>query len=251
MNYKIKLEIFEGPLDLLLYLIKKDHLNIYDIPIAQVTTQYMQYLELMQLLDLDIAGEFLVIAATLMQIKSKILLPVDEIITEQQEEDDPKEELLKKLLEYKKFKQAAVFFESKENVQRNIFKRPNSHFEAQGKEEVFFETNLFDLLNAFSKALKNMPKDVFREVLRDEFSIEGKIHDLLHILLKKIKISLDELFRAAKNKTEIIATFLAVLELIRQKEIIITQTGLFKEIFVMLNQERITAPLFLSANMES
>ncbi|RKY35225.1 MAG: hypothetical protein DRP78_05670 [Candidatus Omnitrophota bacterium] len=251
MNYKIKLEIFEGPLDLLLYLIKKDHLNIYDIPIAQVTTQYMQYLELMQLLDLDIAGEFLVIAATLMQIKSKILLPVDEIITEQQEEDDPKEELLKKLLEYKKFKQAAVFFESKENVQRNIFKRPNSHFEAQGKEEVFFETNLFDLLNAFSKALKNMPKDVFREVLRDEFSIEGKIHDLLHILLKKIKISLDELFRAAKNKTEIIATFLAVLELIRQKEIIITQTGLFKEIFVMLNQERITAPLFLSANMGS
>ena len=103
MSYKIKLEIFEGPLDLLLYLVKKDHLNIYDIPIAAVTEQYVQYINLMQLLDLNIAGDFLVMAATLMQIKSKMLLPAQESEQQQEEQEDPRAELVKRLLEYEKF----------------------------------------------------------------------------------------------------------------------------------------------------
>jgi segregation and condensation protein A len=245
MSYKINLEIFEGPLDLLLYLIKRNHLDITDIPIAQVAEQYMQYLELMRLLDLNIAGEFLVMAATLMHIKSKMLLPPDET-EEEILEDDPRAELIKKLLEYKKFKEAASFLEDKESVQRKVFKRVNPGANVEGEEEVFFETSLFDLIGAFSKALRDVPKDIFREIIRDEFTVEGKIHDLLHALVKRRKILLNELFVQSKNKYEIIATFLAVLELIRQKEVVGAQKGVFGEIFIFLNEERILPAMHTS-----
>ena len=122
MSYKVKLEVFEGPLDLLLYLIKKEELDIYDIPIAKITDQYLEYLELMKLLDLNIAGEFLVMAATLIHIKSKLLLPPDEVQAEDAEEADPRAELVKRLLEYKKFKEAASELSSMESRQN----RPES-----------------------------------------------------------------------------------------------------------------------------
>ncbi|MBI4845275.1 MAG: segregation/condensation protein A [Candidatus Omnitrophica bacterium] len=246
MSYKIKLEIFEGPLDLLLYLIKKDHLNIHNIPIAQITEQYLQYLELMQLLDLNIAGEFIVMAATLMHIKSKMLLPPDETEQEAIEDDDPREELVRKLLEYKKFKEAAGFLENCESIQRKVFKRVNPGANIEAEEEVFFETSLFDLISAFSKALKEIPRDIFREIINDEFTVSGKIHDLLHILVKKKKILLTDLFIQSKNKNEIIATFLAVLELIRQKEIVAAQKDLFGGIFIFLNEERIVPAMHVS-----
>ncbi|MBU1924430.1 MAG: segregation/condensation protein A [Candidatus Omnitrophica bacterium] len=246
MSYKIKLEVFEGPLDLLLYLIKKAHINIYDIPVAQITEQYLQYMELMRMLDLNIAGEFLVMAATLMHIKSKMLLPPDENEAEETEEEDPRSELVRKLLEYKKFKEAAGYLGDCEEMQRSIFRRESVPADIEIEEEVFFETSLFDLITAFSKALKDVPKDIFREIIKDEFTVEGKIHDLLHILVKEKKLSLTKLFERSKNKYEIIATFLAVLELIRQKEIVVAQKGLFGEIFVFLNQERILPKLHAS-----
>ncbi|MBU0633459.1 MAG: segregation/condensation protein A [Candidatus Omnitrophica bacterium] len=246
MSYKIKLEVFEGPLDLLLYLIKKAHINIYDIPVAQITEQYLQYMELMRMLDLNIAGEFLVMAATLMHIKSKMLLPPDENEAEEAEEEDPRSELVRKLLEYKKFKEAAGYLGDCEEMQRSIFRRESVPADIEIEEEVFFETSLFDLITAFSKALKDVPKDIFREIIKDEFTVEGKIHDLLHILVKEKKLSLTKLFERSKNKYEIIATFLAVLELIRQKEIVVAQKGLFGEIFVFLNQERILPKLHAS-----
>jgi len=238
MSYKINLEIFEGPLDLLLYLIKRDHLNIQDVSITKITDQYLQYMELMRLLDLNIAGEFLVMAATLMQIKSKMLLPPDETEPEAVLEEDPRADLIKKLLEYKKFKEAAGFLEQHESTQRKVFKRINPAANIEGDEEVFFETSLFDLIDAFSKALKDIPKDIFREIIEDEFTVEGKIHDLLHVLVEKRKRSLLSLFTESKNKYEIIVTFLAVLELIRQKEIVGAQKGLFGDIFIFLNEER-------------
>ncbi|MCM8813011.1 MAG: segregation/condensation protein A [Candidatus Omnitrophica bacterium] len=241
MTYKIKLEIFEGPLDLLLYLIKRDHLNIYDIPIAKVAEQYLGYLELMQLLDLSIAGEFLVMAATLMQIKSKMLLPPDEAAAEA-EEADPRAELVQKLLEYKKFKEAAHFLEDKESFQGKLFRRPALPGQAESETEIVFGTTLFDLLNAFSRALANMPKTAFREIIDDEFTIEGKIHDLLHLVLARKIVSLWDLFSAAKNRHEIIVTFLAVLELMRQKEIVGAQSGVFGEITIMLNEDRMLPP---------
>ncbi len=161
MTYKIKLEIFEGPLDLLLYLVKKDHLNIYDIPIAKVTEQYLQYLDLMKLLDLDIAGEFLVMAATLMQIKSKMLLPAQE--EADQQEEDPRVELMQRLLEYEKFKQIAQTLREREQSQCEVFKRPKTDLpEELSEKEVYFEAGIFDLINAFTAVLRDIPtKEVF------------------------------------------------------------------------------------------
>ncbi|MGD0336618.1 MAG: segregation/condensation protein A [Candidatus Omnitrophota bacterium] len=240
MGYKIKLEIFEGPLDLLLYLVKKDHLNIYDIPIARVTQQYLEYLDLMQLMDLNIAGEFLVMAATLMQIKSKMLLPA-EPQEGAGEEEDPREELVKRLLEYEKFKQIAEELRGRETDQREVFKRPNADIEKEigDTKEVYFEANIFDLINAFSHALKEVPKEMFYQVIKDEFTIEDKVHDILHLLLEAPSVKLSVLFVRAKGKTEIIAIFLAILELVRMREIVALQSGLFEEIEITRNKNNI------------
>jgi len=240
MNYKIKLEVFEGPLDLLLYLVKRDHLNIYDIPIAKVTEQYLEYLNLMQMLDLNIAGEFLVMAATLMQIKSKMLLPAEEGAVEE-EQEDPREELVRRLLEYEKFKEIAEDLRRKEADQREVFKRPKP--EAQNtppaNQEAYFEASIFDLINAFSRALKDVPKEVFYEVVKDKFTTEEATHQILHLLLVNPNVKLSELFNHARNKLEIIVTLLAILELIRIKEVTARQPELFQEIEITRNKENI------------
>jgi len=240
MSYKVKLELFEGPLDLLLYLVKKDHLNIYDIPITQVTDQYMKYLELMQLLDLNIAGEFLVMASKLLQIKSKMLLPIEEIQAQEQEED-PREELVKKLLEYEKFKQIAEELRQREIKQQEVFKRPKTeiNFDVPAGSEGYFEASIFDLINAFSKALEDVPKDLFYEVIKDEFTIEEKVHQILHLLLVESSVKISELFGKTKSKLEVIVTFLATLELIRMKEIIALQKNMFEEIEISRNKANI------------
>ncbi|MFA4992143.1 MAG: segregation/condensation protein A [Candidatus Omnitrophota bacterium] len=235
MSYKVKLEVFEGPLDLLLYLIKKNEIDIYDIPIADITEQYLEYLELMQLLDLNIAGEFLVMAATLIHIKSKMLLPPDEADLLPQEEEDPREELVRRLLEYKKFKEVANVLQDLEGQRKKMWTR-DAAIEMDGGD-VFFEASLFDLITALTRVLKDVPKEVFQEIIKDEFTVEQKIHDLLHMLVMTPVIRLTELFKNAKNKLEIIATFLAVLELIRLKEIIVAQKRSFDEIEVIRNEK--------------
>ncbi len=224
---RIKLDIFEGPLDLLLYLIKKDHLDICDIPIASVVEQYLQFLELMKLLDINIASEYLVTAANLINIKSKMLLPRPE--EEQEPEEDPREELIKRLLEYEKFKEAATFLREKEVERNKYFERTT---EGLQQHEVYIEASIFDLISAFKTALKEVPKEIFFEVVKDEFTVEEKIHDLLHILLKKKKVALDELFSSTRNKLEIVVTFLAILELIKLKEIAAVQEELFGPILI-------------------
>ena len=229
-------------MDLLLYLVKKDHLNIYDIPISMVTGQYLEYLNLMQMLDLNIAGEFLVMAATLMQIKSKMLLPAEELEGQAQEEDDPRAELVKRLLEYERFKEIALTLREKETDQREVFKRPKTEIEKElpaGPQEKYFEANIFDLINAFSQAHKDVPKEAFYEVVKDEFTIEEKVHQLLHLLLVNSSMRLSELFAKAKNKLEVIATFLAILELVRMKEVIAMQNALFEDIEIVRNKENI------------
>jgi len=240
MSYKVKLEIFEGPLDLLLYLIKKEEVNIYDIPIARITKQYLQYFDLMQLLDLKVAGEFLVMASTLMQIKSRMLLPVEEQVPEEEEEEDPRAELVRRLLEYKKFKEAANSLEELEREQAGVFRRrvePAAF--GVSPEEDYFEASLFDLISAFSKILKTIPKKQFLEIIKDEFTVEKKVHDLLHLLVVKPVVYFSKLFEKAKNKAEIIVTFLAVLELIRLKEIQIRQKSSFAEIQIIRHPEHI------------
>ena len=235
MSYKVKLDVFEGPLDLLLYLIKKNEIDIYDIPIAAITEQYLEYLELMRMLDLNIAGEFLVIAATLIHIKSKMLLPPDEKELFPEEEEDPREELVRRLVEYKKFKEVASILQDLESQRKKMFTR-DIPFEVE-PGEVFFEASLFDLITAFTRVLKDVPKEMFQEIIKDEFTVERSMHDLLHMLVKTPVMSLFDLFKNAKNKPEIIATFLAVLELIRLKEIIVAQKQNFSDIEIIRNEK--------------
>ncbi len=235
MSYKVKLEVFEGPLDLLLYLIKKNEIDIYDIPISEITEQYLEYLELMRMLDLNIAGEFLVMAATLIHIKSRMLLPPEEKEILPEEEEDPREELVRRLLEYKRFKEAAGVLQDLEGQRKKMFTRTPA-FELEPNER-FFESSLFDLITALTRVLKDVPKEVFQEIVKDEFTVEQKVHDLLHMLVSMPVIFLSDLFKKARNKLEIIATFLAVLELIRLKEIIVGQKESFGEIEIIRNEK--------------
>lgn len=238
MQYKVKLEIFEGPLDLLLYLIKKEELDIYDIPIAKITDQYLEYIEMMKLLDLDIAGEFIVMAATLMHIKSKMLLPPEEVPQEDIEEEDPRAELVKRLLEYKKFKEAADELAKRESESSKIYaRRPSEPSVIKDDDSPFFEASIFDLLTAFSKVLKEIPKETFYKVVKEEFSVGDKIHDIFHMLVDNQRIYFSSLLRKARNKLEVVVIFLAVLELIRLKEIVIVQASPFSEIEIIRNSE--------------
>ncbi len=242
MDYKIKLDVFEGPLDLLLHLIKKNELDIYDIPITDVTKQYMDYLELMKLMDLNIAGEFLVMAATLMHIKSKMLLPQPEVEEETDQELDPRAELVKRLLEYKKFKEAAVDLYHKAMRHKDYFARKSPAMEIdteESKEHEYFEASLFDLITAFKKVMKDIPKKLFYEVIKDEFTVEEKIHDIFHLLVKNPIISFYDLFKKAKTKLEVITIFLSILELIRLKEIVVKQSKNFGDIRIERNMNAI------------
>jgi len=232
---KVKLDIFEGPLDLLLYLIKRNDIDIYDIPIAKVTQQYLEYLELMKLLNLNIAAEFMVVAATLIEIKSRMLLPQPEL-EEPVEEIDPREELVKRLLEYKKFKDAAEKLKSLEYKRKQVYIRPST-FTDEG--EAYFEASLFDLITSFTKALKDIPKEIFYEIIKDEISVEEKMQEILDLFKKRKKILLVEFFEKSRNKMEVVATFLAVLELIRLKGIIIVQKELFGPIEIIRSKENI------------
>ena len=239
MTYKVQLPVFEGPLDLLLYLIKKEEINICDIPIARITGQYLEYMEVMKLLDLEIAGEFILMAATLMHIKSKMLLPLEdkeEALLEEQ--IDPREELVKKLLEYKKFKEAAGELNQMRLKQRDSFTRlGRAQVPLREGEEPYFEASLFDLITAFSRALKEVPKGVFHQVIRDEFTVSDKIHQILHMLVQKSAVYFSELFKNAKNRGEVIAIFLALLELVKLKEVVVKQKVPFGGIKLMRNSE--------------
>lgn len=235
MSYKVKLEVFEGPLDLLLYLIKKSEIDISDIPISVITEQYLKYLEFMRMLDLNIAGEFLVMAATLIHIKSKMLLPLEEKEILSEEDEDPREELVRRLLEYKRFKEVAGVLQDLEGQRKKMFAR--SAVLDLGPEEKFFEANVFDLITALTRVLKDVPKEIFQEIVKDEFTVEQKVHDLLHMLVEDPILHLSELFKKAKNKSEIVAIFLAVLELIRLKEIVVMQKHSFGEIEVIRNEK--------------
>jgi len=237
MNYKIHLDKFEGPLDLLLYLIKKDDINISDIPIATITDQYMEYINLMKMLDLDVVGDFLVMAATLMQIKSRMLLPPDPLAGP--EVIDPRQELVDRLKEYEQFKLIAEDLKSKELFRQSLFGRLVDEEKLneikEDAQEVMFEATLFDLITALSDALKQIPEKKDYQISQEEFTIEGKIHSLLHLLVENSRISLTDLFRRAVNKSEIVCTFVAVLELTRLKEIVILQHRHFEDIEIIRN----------------
>lgn len=236
-DYKVKLEVFEGPLDLLLYLIKKEEVDIYDIPIERITNQYMVYLSLMKLLNLDVAGEFLVMAATLMYIKSRMLLPVDQQVADSEEEEgeDPRWELIRQLVEYKKFKDAALQLGRREDEQANLFTRNISDPTPEvGGAQPLAEVSIFDLINAFNTVLKKAAeREDFREILEEKFTVSDKIEEILYTLRDRSEVVFTKIFEDAGSRTEVVVTFLALLELIRLKRLKVRQQEAFGEIIVI------------------
>jgi len=234
VSYKVKLEIFEGPLDLLLFLVKQNHLEIEAIPIAKITDQYLQTMELMQALDLEVAGEFLVVAATLMQIKSRMLLPPEALPPQEADEPDPAQELIERLKEYQRFKEAAEVLSGMEKQRFVQFSRPVSREGEPAEVEEYVEASLFDLLNAFSQFVSGeVSREMFHEVIQEEFTVEQKVTQLRELIGRIKKMSFTELLRQARSKPEMIVTFLGLLELIRLKEILIVQDQLFSEILIL------------------
>ncbi len=230
-EYKIQLDVFEGPLDLLLYLIKRDELDIYNIPIERVTQQYMQYLEAMQMLDLNIAGEFLVMAATLMMIKSRMLLPVEERPELEPEEEDPRWDLVRQLVEYKKFKDAALHLEELALVREDVFTREGEHVQLGAEPDVALQdVSIFDLIAAFNDALKKAPRETVAELFADRYTVADKIDELTLVLKERGGVRLGELLRGMHHRYEMVCAFLAVLELIRLKQIRARQDALFGDI---------------------
>ena len=234
-EYKVELDVFEGPLDLLLYLIKKEEVDIYNIPIEKVTTQYMEYLNLMRMLDLNIAGEFIVMAATLMLIKSRMLLPVEERPEmEEEDEDDPRWELVRQLLEYKKFKDAAGDLQYRQIHQENIFElgKETVNVEAEGLGVTMQDVSLFDLIAAFQHVLTRASDEEFGEIHGERFTVGDKIDALLNLLEVQKSIAFTQLFGEMASRSEIICCFLALLELLKLDQVRAIQESSFGQIML-------------------
>jgi len=232
-EYKVQLEVFEGPLDLLLYLIKKEEVDIYDIPIERITTQYVQYLDLMRMLDLNVAGEFLVMAATLMMIKSRLLLPPEERAELEEEEEDPRWDLVRQLVEYKKFKDAALFLETCEEARTGIFGREGEHAALEPRPDVaLHDVSLFDLLTVFQAALRKVPQEDLKEIFAERFTVADKLEAVMTRLRTETQFPFAGLFSDLASRHEIVCTFLAVLELIRLRQVRAIQERVFGAILL-------------------
>ncbi|HVR35555.1 MAG TPA: segregation/condensation protein A [Methylomirabilota bacterium] len=233
-EYKVKFEVFEGPLDLLLYLIKKQEVDIYQVNLTELAAQFIEYIEVMRMLDLDIAGEFLVMAATLMYIKSRELLPVDQQVVDEigEDEEDPRWELIRQLVAYKKFKDAAARLAVREREQESIFPRlpVRPEFEPEPVAPRA-DASLFDLLNALNAVLKRIPRhEDLRDIFEDKWTVSEKIEDIRQRVLRQPRFRFSELFADATSRSEVVVTFLALLELIRLKLVSAIQSEQFGEI---------------------
>ncbi len=243
-DYKVNLEIFEGPLDLLLYLIRREELEIYDIPIGRITEQYMQYLDLMRQLNLDVAGEFIVMAATLMVIKSRMMLPVDRRQTEEGTDEewvDPRLDLVRQLIEYKKFKDAAGKLAEYEALTQESFDygggRPKFEKTAADAADALASIDMFDLLTAFQEVLARLNEIPQEELKGMRWSVPDKMDMILERSRAEGQISFSTLFTARSPRGEVIVTFLALLELLRQHRVIVYQNDAFHEITVLPSKE--------------
>ena len=245
-EYKVQFEVFEGPLDLLLYLVKKDEVDIYEVNLTRIATQFIEYIELMRELDLQVAGEFLVMASTLMYIKSRELLPVDQQVQAEgdEEEEDPRWELIRQLVEYKKFKDAAVRLQEREAEQENVFPRLPGKLQFEpASPPPRPDVSLFDLLNAVSNVLKRFQqKESGRDVFEDKWTVSQKIELLRQTIAGKPALKFSELFEQTTSRSEVVVTFLALLELIRLKQVVVCQPAPFSEIEIRRAPTAIAAP---------
>jgi len=236
-EYRVQFDVFEGPLDLLLHLVKKQEVDIYQVNLTRIATEFVAYIEQMRELDLEVAGEFLVMAASLLYIKSRELLPVDLQVkpeTEEEDGDDPRWELIRRLVEYKKFKDAAAALQTcEENAENRYSRRPGRIEFTEDAAPRRSEVSMFDLVGAVSQILKRFQsRDDIREINADPFTVSEKIEALRQLVTEGRVIKFSDLFAAARSRNEVVVTFLAMLELTRMKHLVIFQSDDFGEIEV-------------------
>ena len=234
-TYEIKLDEFEGPLDLLLYLIRKNEVDIYDIPIALITRQYMEYIDAMKSLNLDLAGEYLVLAATLTHIKSRMLLPPSE--EEEEEEEDPRQELVRQLLEYEAFKEAALGLDRMKILGRDVFSRDHI-FDDSGEEgETLREIGIFELVEAFRRVTLGADQHDIMEIDVEKISLSERINDIVDELEKRGELTFSDLLGETGSRKRLIYTFLAILELMKLRIIRAYQAVPYGVIRIRLAEE--------------
>jgi len=234
MRYRVKLENFEGPLDLLLFLIRKNEVDIYDIPIGDITQQYLEYVEIIQVLDIESASDFILVAALLMRIKAKMLLPRP-LEEEEEEIEDPRQELVDRLLEYKRFKESALDLSELEQRERMHFRRGSYKFEVDGFDEELSsssEIGLFDLVAAFKQILDRAAVVPVHNVQEFDVSLEDRIEFLLDFFAHRQSAIFHEIFEANADRIMLIVTFIAILELIKRHYLRVSQSAPFKDIIV-------------------
>lgn len=236
-GYKVRLEIFEGPLDLLLYLVKKDEVEVHDIAIERITRQYLEYIDAFKMLNIDLAAEFIVMAANLMYIKSRTLLPRQEQPPEEDaEEDDPRWELIRQLIEYKKFKDAAGFLQQRAFAQENLYPANPETAAPPPPPPQLPEVGIFDLIRAFQKIVTRFQSADLREIIDDRWTVADKIEHLLKVVPRHQPVRFAELFAAAGSRDEVIVTFIALLELMKLRQLRVTQDSLLGEIVIHRNE---------------
>ena len=228
----IHLEVFEGPLDLLLYLVKKNNMDIYDIHISEITGEYLKYLDIMKDLNLEVAGEFLVMASTLMQIKARMLLPKQSQCEDGEEGIDPRAGLIQQLEEYQKFKTASKMLEERFVKFRDVFYRGSPVFSV---EEKVLDVEFTAIIESVRRAFEKLPDK--QEITAETFPIETRMDKIIRLLSTKEYVLLDDIFSSETKKLGVITCFLAMLELVKQRKIIVNQDGAFKEVRIYLREE--------------
>jgi segregation and condensation protein A len=234
-NYTVHLEDFEGPLDLLLYLIQRDEFDIYDIPIAKITEAYVAHIEAMDVFSLDSAGEFLVMAATLMRIKARMLLPVQRSEDGEEDEADPRDELVRRLLEYKKYKEASEQFAEQEEMRRQLFTRGISYpFEDEDKTPPELSLTMVDLLHAVRNVLDEMHTQDTHCVYTEVYTVDGQEALILERLQSNDRMRFAEIFEGMSVKMEVVVSFVALLDLLKQRKIQVQQSAIYGEMWILV-----------------
>jgi segregation and condensation protein A len=237
--YKVDLELFEGPLDLLLHLIRKNDLDILDIPIAFILEQYMAHLDLMEELNIDLAGDFLLLASELAHIKSKMLLPASEEGEEDAEGEDPRSELVRRLLEYQRYKEAAHELIQRPMLGRDVFTQNAYREESEEEEEPPVEADLFHLVSSFYELLKKAPKTAVHEIQVERVSVTERIYELMAQMRDHKMVEFTRLFETGATRDSLIVTFLAILEMARLKMLQVTQSESYGEIYLVPHFEAV------------
>ena len=233
MFYRVKLDVFEGPLDLLLHLVKKNEVELPDLPIAEITDQYLSYLDLLKQLDLDVAGEYLVMAATLLHLKSRLLLPCEEV-TDEDDDGDPRADLARQILEYQRFKEAAATLYSRDMLDRDVFARVPEVDPSESTRTREYDLTLADLLDALRDVINRANTAGAQEIVLEQISLRDQVCAVIELLREKRELIFDQLFPRDSTRLQVLVTFLAVLELVRNRMIRIRQENVFGPILTSL-----------------